>query len=244
MSSRLTAPFRLATKAPRAIRLLSISAVATTVLVAPHGHPSAAPVPVSAPTSATPDTASPAVTADATTATTTATTTVDRQPAVSRSAKRVERKARKAERKHAARASRRHKAKHRSLAPRNATRTVASAVRATVNAPGQCLQWSREQAGIPSKYSDASTAWRHATGRRSGNANPPRGAAVYWTGGSHGYGHIAISVGHHKVRSSDAGGSGRVATVSIRELSKKWHLKYAGWSNSINGYTIPGVAST
>jgi len=129
-------------------------------------------------------------------------------------------------------------------ASRNAARTVAAAIQATVNAPGLCLQWSREQAGIPSKYSDASTAWKHATGRRAGNANPPRGAAVYWTGGSRGYGHIAISLGNGKVRSTDAGGSGRVATISISQISREWHLKYAGWADSINGYRIPGVAAT
>jgi hypothetical protein len=126
-------------------------------------------------------------------------------------------------------------------APSDAGETVAAAQRSSYNVPGHCLQWSREQAGIPSRYLDAATAWEHASGRRPDDADPPRGAAVYWTGGSSGHGHIAISVGHGLVRSSDAGGTGQVATIAISKLSSEWNLQYAGWANSINGYRIPGV---
>lgn len=127
------------------------------------------------------------------------------------------------------------------VAPSDAGETVAAARRSSVNAPGRCLEWSREQAGIPSKYADAATAWRHASGRRPADPNPPRGAAVYWVGGSRGYGHIAISLGNGTVRSSDAGGSGQVGTIPINRLTSEWNLQYAGWANSINGYRIPGV---
>ncbi|MDH2414889.1 hypothetical protein [Nocardioides sp. CER19] len=129
------------------------------------------------------------------------------------------------------------------MARSNAAQIVAKAMHSVSNVPGMCLVWSRHQAGIPSKYSDAATAWRHATGRRPRDPNPPRGAAVYWTGGSHGFGHIAISVGHGKVRSSDAGGQGDVATVPIHHLSREWDLHYAGWANSINGYRIRGITA-
>jgi hypothetical protein len=108
---------------------------------------------------------------------------------------------------------------------------------------GHCLEWSHEQAGIPSKYLDATTAWQHATGRHLTDPNPPRGAAVHWTGGSCGYGHIAISLDHGKVRSPDAGGPGRVATVPLHRISADWSLHDAGWANSINGYGISGVAA-
>ncbi|MFC6344999.1 hypothetical protein ACFP8W_23660, partial [Nocardioides hankookensis] len=64
------------------------------------------------------------------------------------------------------------------------------------------------------------------------------------TGGSAGAGHVAISVGHGRVRSSDAGGSGVVATISVRKLTRDWHLTYVGWADSINGYRIQGVART
>jgi hypothetical protein len=130
------------------------------------------------------------------------------------------------------------------VAKSDVAETVAAAKASTYNVPGQCLGWSREQADIPSRYTDAATAWEHAHGRHAGDANPPKGAAVYWLGGSGGHGHIAISLGHGLVRSSDAGGSGVVATVPLRRLTREWHLTYVGWADSINGYRIPGVART
>ena len=129
------------------------------------------------------------------------------------------------------------------VASSDAAQTVAAAEASAYNVPGQCLGWSREQADIPSRYQSAADSWEHATGRHPGDLNPPKGAAVYWLGGSYGYGHVAISVGHGMVRSSDAGGAGVVATISVRKLTREWHLTYAGWAPSINGYRIPGVAS-
>ncbi|MEP9362357.1 CHAP domain-containing protein [Nocardioides sp. CN2-186] len=130
------------------------------------------------------------------------------------------------------------------IANSDAAQTVAAAKASAYNVPGQCLGWSREQADIPSRYQSAADSWEHATGRHRGDMTPPKGAAVYWLGGSYGYGHVAISVGHGMVRSSDAGGAGVVATISVRRLTREWHLTYAGWAPSINGYRIPGVAST
>jgi hypothetical protein len=130
------------------------------------------------------------------------------------------------------------------VAKSDVAETVAAAKASTYNVPGQCLGWSREQADIPSRYTDAATAWTHAHGRHAGDANPPKGAAVYWLGGSGGHGHIAISLGAGLVRSSDAGGSGVVATVPLRRLTREWHLTYVGWADSINGYRIRGVART
>lgn len=126
----------------------------------------------------------------------------------------------------------------------DAAETVAAAESSSYNIPGHCLGWAREQADIPSRYADAATAWDHARGRHPGDLTPPKGAAVYWLGGSGGHGHIAISVGNGLVRSSDAGGSGVVATVPLRRLTREWHLTYVGWSDSVNGYRIPGVART
>ncbi|GAA4700228.1 hypothetical protein [Nocardioides conyzicola] len=126
----------------------------------------------------------------------------------------------------------------------DAAETVAAAEASAYNIPGHCLGWAREQADIPSRYADAATAWEHARGRHPGDLTPPEGAAVYWLGGSGGHGHVAISVGGGLVRSSDAGGYGVVATVPLRRLTREWHLTYVGWSDSVNGYRIPGVART
>jgi len=121
----------------------------------------------------------------------------------------------------------------------DAERTAANAEADKTNDPGYCLQQCRIWAGIPAMYPDATTAWKNTNDRYPGNKNPPRGSAVYWTGGSHGYGHIAISLGNGKVRSTDAGGSGKVATVDLGWVQAAWGLPYAGWAWDINEVTIP-----
>ena len=75
-----------------------------------------------------------------------------------------------------------------------ATQTARNAENDDFNVPGMCLQVCRTWAGIPARYPDAATAWRN-TNDRHRDRRPPRGAAVYWTGGSRGFGHIAISLG-------------------------------------------------
>lgn len=126
----------------------------------------------------------------------------------------------------------------------DAEQTAQSAEKSTSNDPGYCLQWSRERAAIGSKYPDATTAWKNTKAQRHpGDTNPPRGAMCYWTGGSKGYGHIAVSLGGGKIRSSDAGGSGRPATVDLTWPATYWGLPYAGWADNVNDVNIPGVSS-
>jgi hypothetical protein len=120
----------------------------------------------------------------------------------------------------------------------SAERTARNAENDRYNAPGYCLQVCRTWAGIGARYGTASTAWYNTNDRHPGSRKPPRGSAVYWTGGSHGYGHIAISLGNGRIRSTDAGGSGRVATVPLSWIESHWGLRYAGWAWDINESTI------
>lgn len=126
---------------------------------------------------------------------------------------------------------------------RDAEGTARSAEKSTTNDPGYCLQWSRQRADIPALFPDAATAWRNAFHRHKGDRDPPRGAMVYWLGGTHGYGHIAVSLGGGKVliRSTDAGGAGQVATVDLAWVEEHWGLPYAGWADNVNDVAIPGV---
>lgn len=117
--------------------------------------------------------------------------------------------------------------------------TARNAEQKTSNDPGMCLQWSRERAAIGQRYGDAATAWRNTNEPHPGDRNPPRGAMVYWTGGASGYGHIAPSVGGGKVRSTDSGGKGKVATVDIDWPVRSWGLTYVGWAWDVNEVTIP-----
>lgn len=130
------------------------------------------------------------------------------------------------------------------MATRDAEATAKNAEASTSNGVGMCLQWSRERAAIPALHPDAATAWKHATHRHKGDRNPPRGAMVYWTGGSKGYGHIAVALGNGKIRSSDAGGNGKPATVDLSWPEQRWGMPYAGWADNVNDRVIPGVGGS
>jgi len=121
----------------------------------------------------------------------------------------------------------------------DAETTARRAEQDPTNDPGYCLQWCRQKAGIDALYGDAATAWAHTHDRHPGALDPPRGALAYWTGGSQGYGHIAVSVGGGKVRSTDAGGWGYVATVPLSWVHNHWGLPFAGWAWDVNETTIP-----
>lgn len=120
-----------------------------------------------------------------------------------------------------------------------AERTARNAENDRTNDPGMCQQQVRMWDGVAARYPDATTAWRNTNDRHPGNRNPPRGSDVFWTGGSAGHGHVAKSLGGGKIRSTDAGGSGRVATVDLGWIERNWHMNYAGWAWDNNEVTIP-----
>ena len=92
---------------------------------------------------------------------------------------------------------------------------------------------------IPARDPSAAAAWAAACYRRPGDRHPPRGAPVLYTGGSHGFGHIAMALGDGTVRSTDAGGRGHVATVPLDWPERHWGLSYVGWAADLEGTVIP-----
>lgn len=70
----------------------------------------------------------------------------------------------------------------------------------------------------------------------------PAGVALYWTGGSRGYGHAAISIGDGQMISTDAGKAwGYVGQRDIGYISRVWKngLKFVGYViEEGNGYTL------
>ena len=120
----------------------------------------------------------------------------------------------------------------------NAARTARNAENDRTNQVGMCLVQVRTWAGISARYGTAAIAWLNTNHRFPGDRNPPRGAPVFWTGGSHGYGHIALSLGGGKIRTTDVP-SGRVATVDLGYIERNWHERYAGWAWDLNEQTIP-----
>lgn len=60
---------------------------------------------------------------------------------------------------------------------------------------------------------------------------PPRGVIVLWTGGRHGHGHAALSLGDGRILTTDPPGRpGGVGETSITMPRKRWGLTYAGWT--------------
>jgi len=126
---------------------------------------------------------------------------------------------------------------------------VSSADKAVSNAnaakncdPGYCLKYVRTWLGIASKEADAADAWHNATGKHKGDKSPPKGAPVFWTGGTNGHGHIAI-VRNADMRSTDIPSSGKVGNDDGSWPRKHWGLTYVGWAEGFNGVKIPWLAS-
>jgi hypothetical protein len=108
---------------------------------------------------------------------------------------------------------------------------------------GYCLNfvWNAIAAPQHLGISDANAGWA-ATRNRHSSLTPPAGVPVYWAGGNHG--HVALSVGGGRVRSTDYPHRGTVGEVGIAELTRVWHLTYRGWGSDYCGNPIPGLPSS
>jgi hypothetical protein len=128
-----------------------------------------------------------------------------------------------------------------------ATRSVLSALdwaRGQRSFPtGMCLKFVRTCYNVPPQYATAAIAWSKTKYRHGGT--PPKGVPVWWTGGSRGFGHVAISAGGGFVISTDSGGRGRVGRTSIAHITRAWGQTYRGWTEDINKVRVyrPTAAS-
>src|SRR5215510_2665020 len=114
---------------------------------------------------------------------------------------------------------------------------VANAKRYTTCTPGMCLKYVRTWLEIGSREMDAISAWNTAKHKHPGDTSPPRGAPVFWKGGSHG--HIALAVNNDMARSTDTASTGLVNTKDLSWWSANWGQTYLGWTEDLNGTTIP-----
>jgi hypothetical protein len=128
-----------------------------------------------------------------------------------------------------------------------ATRSVGSALawaRSQRSFPtGMCLKFVRTCYNVQPAYATAAIAWSKTRYRHA--STPPKGVPVWWTGGSRGFGHVAISAGGGYVISTDAGGRGRVGRTSIAHITNAWGQTYRGWTEDINRIRVysPGNRS-
>lgn len=109
------------------------------------------------------------------------------------------------------------------------------------SAPGYCLREVRECFAVDAGARDAAEAW-HDSRRQHRETEPeafPRGVPVFWTGGSHGHGHIAIATGYDGMCwSTDIRRPGYFDHVPIEEIADKWGLVLVGWTEDLNGARV------
>lgn len=106
--------------------------------------------------------------------------------------------------------------------------------------PEFCLQRVRICYRIPAVAGSAIAAWNIAkTKHRTTNpADIPRGFPVFWSGGSDGDGHIAISAGGGKCWSTDILRPGFFDYVDIDLIHATWGLTLLGYTRDLNGRPI------
>ena len=124
---------------------------------------------------------------------------------------------------------------------RTASEALAQARRYTTCRVGYCLYYVQEWYAAPHVYPDAQSQWVNARLKHPGDRNPPVGYPVFYTGG---HGHVALSVGGGRIRSTDCPSNGRVAETDIDWPTRRWGHPYAGWTGDTGGVTIPGGGST
>lgn len=108
--------------------------------------------------------------------------------------------------------------------------------------PGMCKQQTRIAYAVPSDGSaSASEAWSRTRHKHPAAtvADAPRGALVWWTGGSKGHGHVGIKAGNAYVWSVDIKRPGRWDKVPIEQITRDWPgLRLVGWSEDIDGVRV------
>jgi hypothetical protein len=106
--------------------------------------------------------------------------------------------------------------------------------------PGMCQQFTRMAFNVGAGFPTAAAAWAGAD-KRHPTRDPmtvPRAVPVYWTGGSRGFGHAAVSLGNGLVRSTDWPSTGRVGTARIMDIERAWGHRFVGWTEDINNVTV------
>lgn len=106
--------------------------------------------------------------------------------------------------------------------------------------PGMCQQFTRSAFNVGAYFGSAISAWNGADHKHP-NVDPntcPRATGVYFSGGSRGFGHATVSLGHGLVRSTDWPSAGRVGTARITDIERAWGMHFLGWTEDINNVVV------
>lgn len=122
---------------------------------------------------------------------------------------------------------------------------------------GTCLLQVRTVMDIPAGGdfdhdgdADAEDAWKRAQHKRrvEGDAfQLLRGAPVFWTGGSHDNGHVAIATGYGRGLDASVWSPGVPGTptrwrkVAVGLISAGWGLQLVGYTLDLNGHPVPDI---
>lgn len=119
--------------------------------------------------------------------------------------------------------------------------------------PGRCLEavW-RAFGAVASigphagQYPYALKGWQYSEKKHAGDRTVPAGAPVYFTAGSNGFGHVAISLGGNRVLSTDIPSAGLIGVTTIEAIEKRWGRKYLGWTGDFLGHSLSklGLSTT
>lgn len=129
-----------------------------------------------------------------------------------------------------------------------ASAAVARARRFTTYRAGYCLNYVANVltnglmlGAFGVKYAPyALHAWTNARWKHT-DRRPPAGVPVYFDHGrTNTYGHICISLGNGRIRTTGWGRATDIGETTITELEARWGQKYLGWSEDLYGVRIPG----
>jgi hypothetical protein len=107
---------------------------------------------------------------------------------------------------------------------------------------GMCLSTVQEWLGGVHGIPWAEAAWNASRQKHRRDKNAPAGVPVYWHNPRSKYGHIALSTGGGRCRSTDWPRANQVGEARIDEISRRWGLVYLGWAGDMApAGDIPGV---
>ena len=101
-----------------------------------------------------------------------------------------------------------------------------------------CLSFTSKAYGFGgSGVESAADYWGDTWHGHASDRTPPLGALPCWTGGSSGWGHIAVVVddgdGHAdrvRIASNDIERQGKIDVVPLSQIEESWGLPYKGWA--------------
>ena len=127
------------------------------------------------------------------------------------------------------------------MSARTPSQAIEKATSITSGYGGMCLKFVRVCFGIGSKYGSAKTAWANAKVKHytSSLTGIPTGAPIFFSHPKSKYGHVTVYLGNGYMRTTNSA-TGRIHTDPVSKWLG-WGYTLLGWTEDLNGVTIPGL---